>query len=72
MDEHKMVRVERSAVKSAKRLCMIVLVVAIPLAIFYLQSPPATKALIDAYDTWPCVIVGVVLAIVAIRAAFSR
>jgi len=70
--EHKMVPVDRPAVASAKKLCMLVLVVAIPIALYYLQSPPATKALIDRYDTWPCIIVGSIVALVALRAIFSR
>jgi uncharacterized membrane protein YwaF len=66
--EHHMIRVEHSAVKSAKTLCLIVLAISGGCAYFYLQSPPATKAIIDAYDGWPCIIIGAIVAIVAVRA----
>jgi hypothetical protein len=70
--EHKMVPVDRPAVQSAKKLCFIVLALASGFGYYYLQSPPATRALIDAYDFWPCVVIGAIVAIVALRAAFSR
>jgi len=36
--------------------------------LFYLQSPAKTRALIDAYDFWPTVVICATLVIVAIRA----
>lgn len=66
--EHNMVRGDHPAVKSAKTLCLIVLAIAVVCFCFYLQSPPATKAFIDAYDTWPCIIIGAIVAMVAARA----
>ncbi len=69
--EHDMVPVERTAVTQAKTLCLFVLAVLAGLIWYYLQSPPATKALIDQYDTWPCVVVGAILVLFAIRAFLS-
>lgn len=69
--EHDMKPVERPAVKQAKTLCMFVLAVCIGGSCFYLQAPPATKALIDQYDTWPCLIVGAIVVLVALRAVLS-
>ena len=63
-----MVRSDHPAIKSAKTLCLIVLAIAVGCFAFYLQSPPQTRALIDAYDTWPCVVLGAIVAIVAARA----
>ena len=69
--EHDMVRVEKPAIKQAKALCLFVLAIAFGGAWFYLQSPPDTRALIDASDFWPCVITASIVAIVAIRAILS-
>ena len=66
--EHNMVQSEHSAVKSAKTLCLVVLAVSVGCFYFYLQSPPQTRALIDAYDVWPCIIIGAIVAMVAARA----
>jgi uncharacterized membrane protein YwaF len=66
--EHNMVRSEHPAVKFAKGLCLVVLAISGCCAYFYLQSPPQTRALIDAYDVWPCIIIGAIVAIVALRA----
>ena len=70
--EHKMQIVSRPAVASAKKLCLVVLVIAGVMSFYYLQAPPATKALIDQYSTWPCIILGAIVVIAALRAAFSR
>jgi uncharacterized membrane protein YwaF len=70
--KHKMVRSHSPAVRQAKGLCYIVIAGSFGCAYYYLQSSPATRALIDAYDTWPCVIIGAIVALVALRAIFSR
>lgn len=70
--EHKMVRSQSPAVRQAQTLCLIVIAGALGCFYYYLQSPPATRAFIDAYDTWPCVIIGAIVALVALRAVFSR
>lgn len=69
--EHDMVPVDKPAVKQAKTLCMFVLVVWAGCFWYYLQSSPATKAFVDAHDFWPCLIVGAVLVLFAIRAILS-
>lgn len=70
--EHKFVRVEKPAVKQAKMLCMFVLAICAGGAWFYLQAPGPVKALIDQYDTWPCIVVGAIVVIVALRASLSK
>lgn len=70
--EHKMQLVENTDLKQAKTTCLFVLAIAFGCAAYYLQSPPATRALIDQYSTWPCIILGAIVAIVALRAVFSR
>jgi hypothetical protein len=70
--EHKMVRVDQPALRSARRLCIVVLVLAGAVFCYYLQASPATRALIDAYDTWPLVVVATFVALVTLRAIFSR
>lgn len=66
--KHKMVRSQSPAVQQAKGLCLVVLAVSIGCFYYYLQSPPQTRALIDAYDGLPCIIIGAIVAIVAGRA----
>jgi uncharacterized membrane protein YwaF len=70
--KHKMVRSQSPAVQQAKALCFIVIAAALGCYWFYLQSPPATRVFIDAYSTWPCIIIGTIVALVALRAVFSR
>lgn len=69
--EHEMIPVERTAVKQAKTLCMFALAICVGGAWYYLQSPPATKAFIDANDFWPCVVIGATVVLFAIRAFLS-
>lgn len=69
--EHELVRVEKPALKQAKSLCLFVLAICAGGSLFYLQASPATRAVIDQYDTWPCMVVGVIVVIVALRASLS-
>lgn len=70
--EHDMVRVEKPAVKQAKALCMFVLAVCAGGIYFYFfKATHEQRMFIDTYSTWPCVIVGAIVAIVAIRAVLS-
>lgn len=69
--EHDMVRVEKPAIKSAKTLCWFVMAICIGGLFYYNQSPPATRAVIDQYSTWPCIAVGVFVVLIAIRAVLS-
>lgn len=69
--QHKLVRSQSPAVRQAKGLCYIVIAASLGCFYYYLQSPPATRAFIDAYDTWPCIVVGSIVALVALRAVFS-
>ena len=69
--EHDMVPVERTAVKQAKAFAWFLMAAWVGVFCYYLQSPPATKALIDRYDTWPCLIVGAIVVLFAIRAVLS-
>jgi uncharacterized membrane protein YwaF len=69
--EHDFECVEKPAVASAKKLCWFVLAVLAGLIWYYLQAPPATKSLIDQYDTWPCVVVGAIVIVVALKAVLS-
>ena len=70
--EHDLERVEKPAVRQAKTLCMFVLAVCVGgLYFYFFKATHEQRMLIDAYSTWPCVIVGVVVAIVALRAVLS-
>ena len=59
-------------VKSAKRLGIIVVSVASVAFYGYLQCPQWGKDLIDAYDIWPCVVIGVILVLITARAALIQ
>jgi len=57
-----------TALRSVRRLCVVLIVLGLIFVLFYLQSPAKTRALIDAYDFWPTVVICATLVIVAIRA----
>lgn len=54
--------------RKVELLCMSLLVVLTPIVLFYLLSPSDVKAEIDAYDTVPCIIIGVIVIVLAVRA----
>lgn len=70
--EHDMVPVERPAVKQAKTLCLFVLAVCVGgLYFYFFKATHEQRMLIDTYSTWPCIVVGSIVAIVALRAVLS-
>ena len=69
--EHDFEVIENPVAKFARTLCWLGLAIAIGVGAFYLQAPSSTRAFIDAYATWPCIIIGAFVAIVALKAKLS-
>ena len=69
--EHDFEVIENPAANFARALCWLGLAVAIGAIAFYLQAPSSTRALIDAYATWPCIIACTIGAIAVIIANLS-
>jgi hypothetical protein len=69
--EHDMKPVDKPAVASAKKFCIVVLIILTPLIAFYLTASHAVQEQIDKYATWPCAIVAVIVGIVTVRALMS-